>query len=197
VSRAPRGGVSSGWINHDGCVDIQDSKRDDPMKQRIALALVFTGALLLPTAALQAQESLGRVFDPQVNPTDSDIIAFERAFEGQRTLTFMSVSTRRMQSVGGTEVGDADLFDLGAQISDGEVYSGELSWGPRDEQGRQWFAYVSGKDGGGLGLYVDHLDARGNLAGDPGLLDYDGPVSSPRFAPNGRHLLFASGGRSS
>ncbi|MFQ5572156.1 MAG: TolB family protein [Rhodothermales bacterium] len=167
--------------------------------------------LLVPTAGAQNIEEVdqdkltGQVHNPAICPSDPDIIAYGRLFRDALELYLYNQRTQRVERVqvpkddeaaGGIETLFTDLFEA-QNLDKFSRYDGQLSWRPRlDAKERQWFAFISGSEGG-FDMYLSYVDAQGQLATEtPIRLSFDGLEQFPKWSPDGQQLVFVSGNES-
>jgi hypothetical protein len=163
---------------------------------RWPVLVALLGSFVASAPPLAAQRSLGRVFNPSINPRLPDVVAFERLDEERRELHFLRVQDGSVQPLRRTAAaapaGGIRLPDLSGDDSPVTAFSGDLDWRPLADGSRNWFAYVA-SGGSGIRLYLDYLDERGRPSeAGPIRVPFEGSVRVPRWSPNGQHLAFIS-----
>lgn len=138
----------------------------------------------------------GEIINPLPSPSNPAIISFEQQYRNQRRLFFFdiregSVTAFRKDNWTLERNRPAAQADTSAEI---RSYTGDMDWRPvLDYKKRQWFAYVSNRDGEGMGLYLSWITPEGSISeAEPVKLPIDGEVQSPRWSPDGNSLVYVS-----
>ncbi len=167
-----------------------------------SIVLVACAGLLSATgpAPAAAQESLGRVLNPEMPPLLPNLISFERVEGDRRTIHFLDIQSGRVFPLEGTpqEVDSSALVlpGIGNRGAQFRSFSGDLAWRPVWDDQRRWFAYAAGTGDGRLGLFLHYLDRSDAVgAGEPILIPTEGDVVTPRWSPDGRMLTYSANGR--
>jgi hypothetical protein len=159
------------------------------------MPIVWLAALLALPVVCCSQEGLtypGRVVDLQYCPSDRDIVSFEKQMTHGTEVWIWSRSQGLVKKIGSrvTESFE-DLWDDEFRSIRGKtVVAIQLDWCPvLHADGKQWFVYVGGGEGG-LDIYLGNLqDAERDpvpIVKDPGV------DQMPRWSPDGSKLVFTS-----
>ena len=142
----------------------------------------------------------GQIHDPQLSPSNPDIVAFSKQEEDTQLLyLYHVVSGKKVELTGEVEEEDSQEFDLLWDDFDGDedlrMFEGDLTWRPKlDEFGMQWFAFLSSREGV-LELRLGYLISEEELEVQLFTVDLDHDMlATPQFSPDGNSLVFVGDG---
>ncbi|MFQ6002121.1 MAG: TolB family protein [Candidatus Zixiibacteriota bacterium] len=134
----------------------------------------------------------GQVYDPQICPSDPDLVSFQRRFKDSRTLYIFDLLSGKLEEVtSGEKEEKRDEYEE-EHASPAEGVDWQLDWRPvLDSQGKQWYVFVG--DGG-----IDNFDLYLGVVGEDTKikLTEDGynkfVDAQPKWSPDGKHIVFVS-----
>ena len=132
----------------------------------------------------------GQLFHPKLCPKMLNYVAFARQVRDNRQLWLYDAKTKGLNQISPLKA-SAGIDDMGGEDEEQGVFKGyedELEWCPVLHNGKQYFVFVSA---GGVNNHDIYLGCVGctnftRLTFDPEVDD------SPRWAPNGKGLVFVS-----
>jgi len=135
----------------------------------------------------------GQVFDPQICPSDPDLVAFQRQIKDTQELYIVDLLSGKLEKV--TSRREEEKKEDYREESPGGYLQGvdwQLDWRPvLDSRQRQWYVFVG--DGG-----VDNFDLYLGVAGEDTRIQltddgYNKFVDAqPKWSPDGKHIVFIS-----
>jgi hypothetical protein len=134
----------------------------------------------------------GQVFDPQICPSDPDLVSFQRQIKDTQELYIVDLLSGKLERVTSRPVEKKEGFreDTPSEYLQGVDW--QLDWRPvLDSRQRQWYVFVGdgGVDNFDLYLGVVREGTRIRLTDD----GYNKFVDAqPKWSPDGKHIVFVS-----
>jgi Tol biopolymer transport system component len=146
----------------------------------------------------------GQIYSPKFSRLNPELVAYERQIEDRQELYIYNYGRRELQLIKATGTASSQEEDIlnrlfeSRKLAEFTQFDGQLDWRPTlDEKGRQWFVFVSNGGAKSFDLYLSYVDRRGVLATEaPIRLAHDGVDQFPKWSPDGKSLVFVSGGKS-
>jgi hypothetical protein len=135
----------------------------------------------------------GQVFDPQICPSDPDLVSFQRRVKQSQELYIFDLLSGKLEKVTSQEKEkEEEGYQEESQGLPGEGVDWQLDWRPvLDERKRQWYVFVGdgGRDNLDLYLGVVGEETKIQLTDDGYNKFVDG---QPKWSPDGKHIVFVS-----